>query len=401
MCIRDRSTGAGAKHAMAPKKTVFTKNRFEKNANLSREERDAQVVELKIAQKASMAAKVKSRAISARRSELNDETERATRQIQEINAVCAKLRTKGRKEEAAEAQLEGSRLEARLLEIAQELEGLENGVFPGEAAPAKPTSSGPEVHVWREFEFGGLKTGLWILPIPDEDGDALDHRLAAVLEYHDALIKAAPAECAEHDGDLTGQMLWHGSNVLCKYLDTSHGRNAVKRRRVVELGAGAGLCGLIAAEAGAESVVLTDGNTLAVNLAERNVKGNEKVRATRLDWGAGPHLDAYIAEYGQCDVLMGTDSTYDLTFIEPLFQTARALLQGSDGVLFLGFICRGTLDVLENLAAAAAANGMVLTDDEKFIALSDRLCEESRVDLHTYAPKFQCYKVVPACEEEV
>ncbi|KAK2078363.1 hypothetical protein QBZ16_003203 [Prototheca wickerhamii] len=77
------------------------------------------------------------------------------------------------------------------------------------------------------------------------------------------LVLASPAagalSLAVYEGSLTdgvGARLWAAAHILCKALAQRPG--AVRGRRVLELGAGCGACGLAAARLGAERVALTD-----------------------------------------------------------------------------------------------------------------------------------------------
>ena len=65
----------------------------------------------------------------------------------------------------------------------------------------------------------------------------------------------------------------------------------VKGCRVLELGAGAGLPGLVASRCGAAGVLLTDGDARAVRLLEKNIAANPSecpVEAAVLAYGAAP-----------------------------------------------------------------------------------------------------------------
>ncbi|MCJ1462645.1 nicotinamide n-methyltransferase [Pseudocyphellaria aurata] len=56
---------------------------------------------------------------------------------------------------------------------------------------------------------------------------------------------------------LWGHRLWNGGQAISKYLQ-QHGESEIRNTNVLELGAGAGLCGLVAAILGAQNVVITD-----------------------------------------------------------------------------------------------------------------------------------------------
>ncbi|POM64969.1 Hypothetical protein PHPALM_19424 [Phytophthora palmivora] len=69
--------------------------------------------------------------------------------------------------------------------------------------------------------------------------------------------------------DGLGGEVWVGALVLCEFLE-AHDQEVVQGRDVIELGAGCGLCGLVAATLGAKTVVLTDEypDLLAKNIAK-------------------------------------------------------------------------------------------------------------------------------------
>lgn len=88
-----------------------------------------------------------------------------------------------------------------------------------------------------------------------------------------------------------GGHAWRHADVLCQHLRS---RGLVKGRRVVELGAGTGICGLACARLGAETVLLTDHWELCPTLrlnAELNSHVTEQsepapVTVAKLSWGA-------------------------------------------------------------------------------------------------------------------
>eukprot|EP00550_Attheya_septentrionalis_P006822 CAMPEP_0198296030 /NCGR_PEP_ID=MMETSP1449-20131203/30613_1 /TAXON_ID=420275 /ORGANISM="Attheya septentrionalis, Strain CCMP2084" /LENGTH=326 /DNA_ID=CAMNT_0043996513 /DNA_START=206 /DNA_END=1183 /DNA_ORIENTATION=+ len=74
---------------------------------------------------------------------------------------------------------------------------------------------------------------------------------------------------ASTDFDLTGQILWPVSVLLGHYLASPSGRALIDGNNVVELGAGCGLPGLVAAHFCRQAIV-TDGNEIVVNLLQQN-----------------------------------------------------------------------------------------------------------------------------------
>ena len=119
-----------------------------------------------------------------------------------------------------------------------------------------------------------------------------------------------------------GNEVWPGSKVLGEWL-TRHS-DVVAGKRVVEVGAGCGLPGLVAAAVGARRVTLTD---LPEALASLRRNASENARAVScevtceaLRWGA------HGAGLPDCDVVLGADVVYKEALIAPLLSTLRALV---------------------------------------------------------------------------
>ncbi len=72
----------------------------------------------------------------------------------------------------------------------------------------------------------------------------------------------------------TGLTLWQSSKNLCTYLIANS--QLVQKKKIVELGAGLGLAGIVASKLGASKVVLTDGDTDTLENMRENVNMNKK-----------------------------------------------------------------------------------------------------------------------------
>jgi len=84
---------------------------------------------------------------------------------------------------------------------------------------------------------------------------------------------------------------WDCSLVLCKYLQT-YMQGYLPGKKVLELGCGLGLPGLVSAELGASNVILTD-LEIALPIVEENIQLNnyqECARFQTLQWGEGQDL---------------------------------------------------------------------------------------------------------------
>jgi hypothetical protein len=86
------------------------------------------------------------------------------------------------------------------------------------------------------------------------------------------------------DYDLTGQIVWPASVILSWFID--HNCDLFKGKKVIELGAGCGLAGILAAKF-AKEVILTDGNDIVLRLLQKNQSflHLSNVHVTKLMWG--------------------------------------------------------------------------------------------------------------------
>ena len=132
---------------------------------------------------------------------------------------------------------------------------------------------------------------------------------------------------APHEHAGTGYTcVWPPATALCRWLcSVAH---ALKGARILELGSGAGACGLFAAALGASRVLLTDVDEPALlALARSNVEKNAallpadtSVDVQGLVWGS-------VAPEGPWDWIIGSDITYVARGMERLCQTVRQVLE--------------------------------------------------------------------------
>jgi predicted nicotinamide N-methyase len=102
-----------------------------------------------------------------------------------------------------------------------------------------------------------------------------------------------------------GNAVWEGAVQLCRWLEERPA--LVREKRVLELGAGCGACGLVAGCLGASEVLLTDMSNI-VPLLESNVAANRDcgvVAVAALDWTESP-----LPDYGSFDVVLAADCIY-------------------------------------------------------------------------------------------
>jgi len=135
-----------------------------------------------------------------------------------------------------------------------------------------------------------------------------------------------------HHNDVGVAKVWEAGACLAEYLIQDS--DCVRGRRVIELGAGVGLTGLIAAAIGAESVHMTDYTDATLENLSYNVSINNKwledrgidtnvVSIGHLEWGE-------YAEHDCCshpaDVLIAADVVYTVECIPDLVATVNKFL---------------------------------------------------------------------------
>ncbi|KAG7390860.1 hypothetical protein PHYBOEH_006899 [Phytophthora boehmeriae] len=176
-----------------------------------------------------------------------------------------------------------------------------------------------------------------------------EHEAAFRLRSSDVCVRVVQ-DTTKVDG--LGGEVWAGALVLCEFLD-DNAADYVCGRDVIELGAGCGLCGLVAASLGAKSAVLTDEYP---DLLDRNIAmnrhiwaKNEVATSAELEWGVADSMAPFVHKF---DTMLGSEITQlgrDLH--TPLLQTIHSVLRpGADSVALLSMdlcraTCEGTCDV--------------------------------------------------------
>ena len=174
----------------------------------------------------------------------------------------------------------------------------------------------------------------------------------------------------EHDADVvplrTGCRLWSASYALVDHLST-RARERVLDKRVLELGAGVGACGLACASLGARAVCLTDRDEATLALAHGNARRNGwfdgdaranacEVTVRRLDWSDST---TYATEEETYDVVVAADMLYLEEHVEDLANAVDAHA-GVDGTFIAAFGVRRR-ELTERFVDALRARGMTVT----------------------------------------
>lgn len=143
----------------------------------------------------------------------------------------------------------------------------------------------------------------------------------------------------------TGLAVWGGAETLCEYLmkerDSGCPTQIFQQRqsRVLELGAGLGLCGLFVAHAFEPAkVILSDGDVDVLERLEKNIEQNPLdnetlVSSEQLVWGQ--NLDAFEKEHGLFDVIIASECMYMSPSLQTIWETVNHLLDKSGLFLYV------------------------------------------------------------------
>jgi len=129
------------------------------------------------------------------------------------------------------------------------------------------------------------------------------------------------------DYDLTGQILWPAAKLLSKYIIKN--KEMIIGKTFIELGAGVGLCSLVASKYAAYGIA-TDYQPEVLSCIQNNMKlyGSSNVKCAMLDWNNSKYIE--LVEYNgkligepllQIDYVLGADIVYWEESIEPLIKT--------------------------------------------------------------------------------
>ncbi|CAG2103665.1 unnamed protein product [Medioppia subpectinata] len=123
-----------------------------------------------------------------------------------------------------------------------------------------------------------------------------------------------------------GYHVWPSAPVLAQFV--AHFREEFKDKNIVELGAGTGMVGIVAAKVGAQ-VVLTDSHQYpeCLRLCRQNVDINgvkdNIVAIESLDWG---QLDEHVLQMPAFDYILSSDCFYDQKDFEDILSSVSFLI---------------------------------------------------------------------------
>eukprot|EP00455_Lapot_gusevi_P011822 TRINITY_DN1552_c0_g1_i1.p1 TRINITY_DN1552_c0_g1~~TRINITY_DN1552_c0_g1_i1.p1 ORF type:complete len:223 (+),score=31.94 TRINITY_DN1552_c0_g1_i1:113-781(+) len=144
-----------------------------------------------------------------------------------------------------------------------------------------------------------------------------------------------------------GGAVWPVARILCQHLqDPAYPENFWNGKKVIELGSGTGICGIVCALLGA-NVTLTDIGK-HIDLLKQNVQENagdaaERIQVFEYPWGKErAELGWLDASY---DFILGSDIIYDANYFDDLIQSLLEL-SSAKTVTLLAFQKRDPADLM-------------------------------------------------------
>jgi len=163
-------------------------------------------------------------------------------------------------------------------------------------------------------------------------------------------------------GETTGGIVWETSYFLGRYFEEKIARDEIdlSSSKVLEVGAGCGLLGLILNRLKAKEVVLTelDDSSGVLNLLRKNVSQNSGeglVRACALDWSKAKDSTLFSEGANSFDLIVGTDVVFRKDLVAPLLKICCHLSKKKTGkvVFCLQERCADALAELISLGEGA------------------------------------------------
>ena len=174
---------------------------------------------------------------------------------------------------------------------------------------------------------------------------------SAPLTYQ-VVVRAAraaefPEETSTAEHDETGHVAWQAMPILCQFILSPRAQSLIKGARVIELGAGIGVPGLLAGRVCGE-LTLTDNNDDVVNRLRENIALNvhelrclpEHTRVANVLWGTDSLPLSDVAARRGFDVVLGSDVVYSASSARTFLETAEYLMAQPNGVLMLAYVPR-------------------------------------------------------------
>jgi len=143
------------------------------------------------------------------------------------------------------------------------------------------------------------------------------------------------------DEDMTGDLVWPTATIFCRYL-CDRAAEFLNKKRVLDLGAGTGLVGLVARQLGCVSVTLTDVPRV-LPLLEENVHAAAiatcGIVTAPLWWGDRVACEKLVSERVVFDVVLCCEVVYQhpSEVFDALLLTLKCLLPQPGGLIMIAY----------------------------------------------------------------
>jgi predicted nicotinamide N-methyase len=147
-------------------------------------------------------------------------------------------------------------------------------------------------------------------------------------------------------------VVWRAAEAFGNELALTKRKEELVGKKIVELGSGTGLCGLLAAQISGNVTLLTDGSDDSVEALEESIginKLDDTVSCKVLQWGDLEAARNTTERFGFFDICLATDVIYEAAAVRPLLTSANELLNATGKFFFANhrFRFMGLLDEIE------------------------------------------------------
>jgi hypothetical protein len=163
----------------------------------------------------------------------------------------------------------------------------------------------------------------------DPCNNTVDGRIQHRVSFRDLVVHLDTSDDIELQ---TGGSIWHAGYELASYL-IEH-PELVRGKRVVEIGCGCGLVGIVAGALGAKSVLLTDLD-IQLPVIQRNISLNQGLfdgsgsEVTAACFRFGSSVDALIdTDCMTIDIILGADIGYGIELYRPIVSSLESIVAG-------------------------------------------------------------------------
>mmetsp|Transcript_22505 Transcript_22505/g.29439 ORF Transcript_22505/g.29439 Transcript_22505/m.29439 type:complete len:246 (-) Transcript_22505:107-844(-) len=175
-----------------------------------------------------------------------------------------------------------------------------------------------------------------------------DHSKFKVMSISELPIEFL-ADLESRQEEISGRRLWPGSLILAQYLNNF--QQLVEGKTIMELGAGSGICSMLARRLGSSFVAVTDGDEECIDLMRKNLNTNDfgddtGIQCFHMRWGDSKSLAAFKEKCSAAqkfDTIIAGDVLYKRDLLQPFFSTTKEFLD-ENGQLILCHLPRAGVE---------------------------------------------------------